>query len=163
MAADGAVWLCAVWWKTGPVRRDMAPSIWAADLWLARWRDKWFQGRRRDESAACQLLHWSSSLLLMNRAISKCQTLWIMHRHSQEKREEKKAETPMETVAKRHLEPSLSSSLHWGCSLSPSHHAKKCILGTLCSEIMGPLIGPVSDKMEGCLSFRQRVRPLMRL
>lgn len=74
--ADGNVWLCAAWWKTACQMRHGSINLGCWPLHAHR-QDKWIHGTtfgRLDESAACQLLYWSSFLLLMNRTISKCIT-----------------------------------------------------------------------------------------
>lgn len=139
-----------------PVKWDVSPSIrerWPPCAW-----DEWMAAATFG-SAACQPLQRSSSpLLWVNGAGSEF--IWIIARTGNalvlgESSRKKRVPNFNGNCCKRHLEASLSSSLHWWGPLSLLCLTKRCILWTLCWEIMGALIG--------CLSFRECVRPSVSL
>lgn len=135
--ADGSVWLCAVWWKTACQMRHGSINLGRWPLRAHR-RDKWIHAAtfwgRLDESAACQLLDWSSSLLLMNRASQPPHVSHLNYRSCantsntrvRKSSTKKRVRNSNGNCCRRQSERSLSSSLHWWSSLSLQSYTKKC-------------------------------------
>lgn len=143
--ADRSVWLCSVWWKTACQMRHAFINLGCWPPLSALWRDKWIHCTvlgRLAEPAACRLLLLVKPL--MNRLIFRCITfeLSLMPLHKYHSCLEtvawrKDSQTLMETIAAcPQTQVSIDAS-----SLSVLCCTKKCILWTLFSEIMAPLIG----------------------
>lgn len=132
-----------------PVKWDMAPSIWAADLCSLidgtnEYTPPCFDGLMNllpvsystgqtfsfkwIEPSPNVCITLELSLAENNTRVSKSST-------------KKRVQNSNGNCCKRQSKPSLSSSLHWWYSLSRCCYTKRCILWTLYSEIMGLLIG----------------------
>lgn len=144
--ADGSVWLCSAWWKTAHQMRHGSTSLSCRRL-RAHWREKWIRGSPLQHSATPSVKLSMSGPVLKYAAFELLLTPVRTQHFGLLVTFEKKITWRKASQTNGNCSSlSLSWSLHWLGSLCPLCRTEDCILRTLYSEIMGPLIGwPVTE------------------